>query len=371
MKIILLISAMQDGGAESVASTLVNAWAERGDSVTLVATFSGRGKCNFAISEKVSFVYLADRVKSRGGRFLSVFSRLRALRSLIREIDADVLVSFLANVNISSIVASRGLGVPIIVCEHTNPLADRRALHWRLLCRWIYPRANLLTLLTHGVVEPFRRLVPGIKHIAVMPNPVPEGLFSERRGKPTMPDRKRLISLGRLHPCKQFELLIGAFASIADEFEDWDLWIWGEGQERAKLEAQIRQSQLGGRIFLPGRTLTPWREMAAAQAFALSSSHEGLPMAMMECMAIGLPIVAFDCPSGPRELTRNGQDGLLVPPGDARALATALRRLLSDEKLRQELGQRAAISVRERYSLGTILRMWDELFVQVGACARQ
>ena len=127
MNIVLFISAMQDGGAESVAATLVNAWVDRGDTVTLVATYSGRSTCNYPVSDRVKFVYLADLVK-RGGRGpLAFVERMRALRALMRDSKADVIVSFLTNVNVATILASRGLGIPIIVSEHTNPLADRRS----------------------------------------------------------------------------------------------------------------------------------------------------------------------------------------------------------------------------------------------------
>ncbi|MFM0057670.1 glycosyltransferase family 4 protein [Paraburkholderia phytofirmans] len=368
MNIVLFISAMQDGGAESVAATLVNAWVERGDSVTLVATYSGRGACNYPVSPAVKFVYLADLVTRRGRGPLNFIQRMRALRALMRESRADVIVSFLTNVNVATILASRGLGIPIIVSEHTNPLADNRSLLWRLLCRFVYPKANLLTLLTDDVVAPFRKVVPGMKDIAVMPNPLPDGLFLQQRQPAAA--RKRVISLGRLNRTKQFDLLIRAFALLADEWPDWDLWIWGEGPERAALEAQIGQLRMGERIFLPGRTLTPWSELAKGQVFAMSSSHEGLPMALMEGMAIGLPVVSFDCPSGPRQLTRNGEDGLLIPPGDANSMAAALRRLISDDPLRAELGRKAAMSVRERYSLKAVLQIWDQLFERVGARAK-
>ncbi|WP_027799336.1 glycosyltransferase family 4 protein [Paraburkholderia dilworthii] len=369
MNIVLFISAMQDGGAESVAATLVNAWVERGDSVTLVATYSGRSVCNYPVSPSVNFVYLADLVTRRGRAPLAYIERMRALRALMRESKADVIVSFLTNVNVATILASRGLGIPVIVSEHTNPLADRRSLLWRLLCRFVYPKANLLTLLTDDVVAPFRRFVPGMKDIAVMPNPLPDGLFVQQRQEAAT--RKRVISLGRLNRTKQFDLLIRAFSLLADECPDWDLWIWGEGPERAALEAQVEQLHMKERIFLPGRTLSPWSELAKGHVFAMSSSHEGLPMALMESMAIGLPVVSFDCPSGPRQLTRNGEDGLLIPPGDAKSMAAALRRLISDDLLRAELGRKAAISVRQRYSLTAVLQIWDEMFERVGARAKR
>jgi glycosyltransferase involved in cell wall biosynthesis len=201
-----------------------------------------------------------------------------------------------------------------------------------------------------------------------MPNPLPDGLFLQQLQQPTA--RKRVITLGRLNKTKQFDLLIRAFSLLAAEFPDWDLWIWGEGPERAALEAQVGQLHMDERIFLPGRTVTPWNELAKGQVFAMSSSHEGLPMALMEGMALGLPVVSFDCPSGPRELTRNGEDGLLIPPGDANSMAAALRRLISDDPLRAELGRKAAISVRERYSLKAVLQIWDGLFDRVGARAK-
>ena len=367
MKIFLLVSAMQDGGAERVAATLVNAWADRGDTVTLVATFSGRGTCNYPLSAKVNLVYLADLANKKGNRVQTYFSRVMALRGLIRESKPDVLVSFLTNVNNLTVVASRGLGIPVILSEQTNPLADDRTELMRLACRFLYPYANAVTLLTAGVVTQFKQMMPRIRNLFVLPNPLPAELLTQARPAPDPSGRKRLIALGRLHTVKQFDLLMTAFSTLASRFPDWDLWIWGEGPERASLEARVVELGLGERIFLPGRTQTPWVEMARAHAFVLSSRLEGLPMAMMEAMALGLPCVSFDCPSGPHELTQGGQDGLLVPPGDAGTLAEALSRLLGDESLREELGKRAALSIRKRYSQQKVMRLWDDLFARVGA----
>jgi glycosyltransferase involved in cell wall biosynthesis len=154
------------------------------------------------------------------------------------------------------------------------------------------------------------------------------------------------------------------FAALADEFPDWDLCIWGDGPQRDALEALVADRRLGDRVTLAGSTQRIWAEMANAHAFALTSRFEGLPMAMMEAMAIGLPCVAFDCPSGPRELTRDGEDGVLVPPGDTSGFIEALRKVMSDAQLRESLGARAAASVRARYSIAHVLARWDQLFAQ-------
>src|SRR4051794_40395632 len=107
-RIVLLVSNMNMGGAERVAATLCNAWTERGDRVTLIATFSGRGECYYEISPSVRLVFLSNIVKGRGTSPIGYIRRLWALRQLIKGSRPDVVVSFLSNVNIAAIAATRG-----------------------------------------------------------------------------------------------------------------------------------------------------------------------------------------------------------------------------------------------------------------------
>ncbi|MDR5799762.1 glycosyltransferase family 4 protein [Caballeronia sp. LZ001] len=366
MNIMLLVSSMGSGGAERVAATLVNAWSERGDKVTLVATYSRKRACFYALSDKVRFIQLADRIPPTRNKFFGYMQRHRALRKLIRETDPDVVISFLTNVNVASILACAGLRVPVIACEHNDPSVDGRTPFWKFATRLAYPHARAVTVLTDNVVAPFNAMVPGIKHTAVMPNPLPDELFHQPAPTTSPDERMRLVSLGRLHPQKNYGLLIDSFAAIAHEFPQWDVWIWGEGAERMTLQSRIQQRGMSGRIFMPGVTDKPWTEVLRSQAFVMSSRFEGFGLALAESMALGVPAVAVDCPSGPRDITRDGEDALLVPPGDPIALAHALRRMLADEGLRKALSVKGAQSVRARYAVSTILRAWDELFARVG-----
>lgn len=367
MKILLLVSSMHAGGAERVAATLVNAWTDRGDTVTLVPTYSSKGTCFYPVSEAVDLIWLADRAGTRNGGPLAAWTRLRALRKLIIEQDPDVVVSFLTNVNVAAILATKVLGklkAPLIVCERTNPVVETTTGRvWRHARRWLYPRADMVTVQADDTVGPFAQQVPGIRQLKVIPNPLPpELLDAPLVDTQAAAPRKRLLAMGRLVPAKQFDLLIDAFADLAGEFPDWDLWIWGEGPDRDGLQDRVNAAGLSDRIQMPGRTDAPWDALSEGHAFVLSSAVEGFPNVLLESMALGLPCVAFDCPSGPREMTRDGQDALLVPAGDRAKLTDALRRLLSDSALRQSLGARAAQSVRDRYALPAVLEKWDHLF---------
>jgi glycosyltransferase involved in cell wall biosynthesis len=144
------------------------------------------------------------------------------------------------------------------------------------------------------------------------------------------------------------------------------LTIAGEGELRPQLAQQIAALGLGDRVSLSGTYSNPREILKDADLFILSSAFEGFPNTLAEAMAHGVPVISFDCRSGPSEIIRNGVDGLLVPPCDVPALAAAMEKLMSNEALRLSMGKRA-VEVSERFSVDKILRAWDDLFEQLGA----
>jgi GalNAc-alpha-(1->4)-GalNAc-alpha-(1->3)-diNAcBac-PP-undecaprenol alpha-1,4-N-acetyl-D-galactosaminyltransferase len=366
MKIILLTSSLTAGGAERVATTLCNAWATRGDQVTLIPTFSGGGHQPFyRISDAVELIYLADVVGIKKNSVGSYAQRLFALRRLIVERRPDVIISFLENVNVAAILASPFLRIPLIICERNDPSSEPRSKFWEFACRLTYRYADMLTVQTEAVARKVMQIYPRLKQVRSIPNPLPGGIAAIAKSG-LYGRRKTLLSLGRLVAQKQINIIINAFAEIAPHFEEWDLQIYGEGPLKIEIEEQIYNLGLQGRVFLKGLTTEPWQIMADADVFVMASKYEGFPNALLEAMSVGLPCVVFDCPSGPREITSNGKYAMLVKLDDQNGLIAALEKIMSDESFGVELGNQARASILLRYSLSAVLDRWDQLFREVG-----
>jgi GalNAc-alpha-(1->4)-GalNAc-alpha-(1->3)-diNAcBac-PP-undecaprenol alpha-1,4-N-acetyl-D-galactosaminyltransferase len=365
VNIIFLVSSLGPGGAERVATTLCNAWAKRGDAVTLVTTFSGASDQFYTLHNNVELFHLSGLLSGQRRRDKNYINRLQALRQLVRRINPQVVVSFLPNVNIAALTATAFSGIPCIVCERSDPAEQPIGWMWRLACGLFYRYADLVCVQTQAVAVSIHQVYGGLKKVVVVPNPLPEDLLlcqpKERNN-----GRKILLSMGRLSDEKQVNLIINSFAKLAPHHPDWDLHLYGRGPQCSALQTQIEQLDLQDRAYLRGATTAPWRVMAEADAFVMASLYEGFPNSMMEAMGMGLPCVSTDCPSGPREISRDGKDALLVSPEYPAGLSDALGRLMSDASLRKDLGLQARKSVIERYALPVVLKQWDDLFYSLG-----
>jgi len=366
MRLTLVIASLGRGGAERTASVLASAWAEKGIHVTLI-TYLRDDVPAYPLHAGV----VLRQLHLRGGAARHFFHGLvrnlkvvRALRRAIRESAPDLIVSFMDIPNVLTLLAARGINAPVVVTEHTHPAYYDIGWMWQILRRLVYDRADALVCMTTPVLSWFQQRfkIRGF----IIPNSVdPPPSHVDKLLKRDM-TKSFVIAMGRLSWEKGFDLLLDAFSRIAVRHPNWSLRILGEGPLRQSLEEQVQNLNLNGRVELTGALEDPFPVLQAADIFVFSSRFEGFGNALCEAMACGLPVISFSCPSGPPEIIRDGIDGLLVPPENTSALATAMDRLMCSAHERILLAARAP-EVVSRFSRQRIMGLWDQLFAEVMA----
>jgi len=377
LRIFLVIWSLGPGGAERVLSTLANEWSEH-ESVILF-TIDHQTPDHYPTSDAIERLRYRSRTGTkvtsgvgpatktlprplppliRSAAGLAKETRLFSqLRSELRRVRPDVVVSFMDRTNNQVLLASRGLGFPVVVSDRVDPRFHRISRKARLLRRILYPRADAVVVQTESVRSWYEAFVDPNK-VWVIPNPV-QPCSEDRQARERM-----VMGLGRLDRQKGFDVLVEAFSQVSSVFPDWNLTIVGEGPERPMIEALARQLGIEDRVSLPGVVDNPEAYLSRAGVFVLPSRYEGFPNALLEAMACGVPSIATDCPSGPAEIIQPGVNGLLVPSDDADVLAAELVRLLGDGELRRNLGESARV-VSSRFAPEQSFDLWEEVFASL------
>jgi glycosyltransferase involved in cell wall biosynthesis len=301
-----------------------------------------------------ALVFPADFLLRRGCTLWTDLLLLRALWG-IRE---GVVMGTRPGLNLLALTLRRP-GIRVVGQEHMN-LETHTAQRQAEIARR-YPRLDALTVLTGPDRETYQRVLAGRPALHQIPNAAPALAATA-----STLERPIVLAAGRLTRQKGFDMLIPAFAQVVERHPEWTLRICGGGPQRHALARQVVELGLSHNVFLPGAVDHLEQQMSQASIFALSSRFEGLPMVMVEAMSLGLPVVSFDCPTGPRDVIEDGRSGLLVPEGDVDALATALLALIDDPDRRRTLGAGAAQRAQD-YALEAIGPRWDALIEELSA----
>ena len=359
-RLTFVIHQISAGGAERVLTLLANELCKKGWSVTLLTFDSGSEPVFFELHSGVQHWPLS-LMREQGGWWKAIkvhFLRPWVLRRAIRKSRPDAVIAFLERMNILTLMATIGLKIPVIVSERNHP-AFNTSKFLSLSRQAVYKMSACLVLQTHDAGAFFSSSIPK----SVIPNPIlvpeyPAPVLKSEASSQT------LVAMGRLCSQKGFDFLLNAFAPLGNKFPDWVLEIWGEGAQRGNLECLRDELGLRERVRFPGLTKEHYKTMAEADIFVLSSRYEGFPNVLGEAMACGLPVVSFDCPSGPSEMIQDGVNGLLVPPENIQELSSSLERLMASVELRNSLGEQAR-KITESYSLDKIVQSWEELIGEV------
>ncbi|WP_090934039.1 glycosyltransferase family 4 protein [Nonomuraea jiangxiensis] len=370
----MLLHAYGIGGTSRTVVHQANAMAQAGHDVDIVSVVRRRSNPEFALDRRVRLSALVDQRegvapdslarkvwrRARGkivpyGEFAAAYFTERveaAVIDYVASLNDGILVTTCPALNLIS-ARRAGQGVFRVAQEHMSLAAYHPAVRDEIARH--YGRFDVVTVLTETSRKEYHALL-ACTPIVRIPNAVP--MTDSRYSQHTNP---LVIAAGRLVPEKGFDMLIDAFAATAEEFPEWRLRIFGTGASQDHLQQRIDRHGLNGRMCLMGGTDRIHDELARASIYALSSRVEGLPMAMIEAMGHGLALAAFNCPTGPKDVLTPGKNGLLVPPHDVGALADALRRLMSDRKLRIELGA-AALATARHYTPEVVMPLWEDLF---------
>ena len=405
MNITFLTASLGSGGAERVVSLLANRMSEMGHQVEIICLMYD--DVYYQTKPEVKLTVMPRVCPG------NLIKRLFWLRRYVQKSGTEVCVAFTEGVYCATICALLGTGIPVIASERLDP----HYMSWQrnLLKKIFLPHAAWLVVQTEHIKSYFKGKVA--KKTSIILNPVNEKVFEvndERlmvNGDGLAVKENTIISVARLFPQKRQEVLIGAFAKIAEKYPEWKLVIYGEGPERAKLEKLIaslndndddddnhlntkdiktqrvvngerlmvndeglmvndeglktkdERLKIKERILLPGRCETIIEELNKAKIFALSSDYEGLSNAMLEAVCVGLPIVSTRV-SGTDELIHEGINGYVVDCGDTDALAEALEKLMGDEKKIQQFSAESR-KMAEQFRLDHIVRDWLELMERV------
>ena len=358
-KLLFFIPRMGGGGAERVMATLANTLAERNYEIT-IATLIDR-ESFYPLNTKISVIAAGYKI-NRKNRVISMLDQLfkgiaslRYINRCINEQRPDVILSFLTHTNILSLIVHKfHRKIPIFVSERSDPSVRLGII--QTLCKMLYASADCIICQSNKVADFYA--VNGKAKTTVIANPIdtdsiPTNDIAVRK--------KIVVAVGRLFPEKNFSLLIDSFSDISSEFSDYNLEIYGEGPLREELQGKIDNYNLHDRIVLMGTRKKVMHYINDASLFVMSSDYEGFPNALLEAMASGLPVVSTDFYTGTASDLVGKENGLIVPTKDRRALAQAIRTILSNTDLQNSMSKENK-KMLETLRAENIIEEWENVF---------
>jgi glycosyltransferase involved in cell wall biosynthesis len=365
-KVAFVVGSLTLGGAERIVAQLAGYWAARSCEVTVISL--GQADADFYETDpQVRRVWLGLSGDSGGlaTALLANLKRVAALRTALSKLKPDVAIAFMTEANVLLGLAAVGLGIRTLGSERNYPPFANLPRSWRIARRFAYRLLDAVVAQTDAAAN-WILANTSARSAPVIPNAITLPLPRSEPAAPVTasPDARIVLCVGRLSEVKRLDRAIAAFAEAAERHPDWRLVILGDGPLRGELKDLAARLGVGDRVSFLGAVGNPGDWYAAADLFLMTSAHEGYPNALLEAMAHGRACVAVDCPVGPRELIRPGENGVLVPEGQS--LAQALERCMADPALRSRLGEAAAV-VLSANAIDLVAARWEAQFAKAPA----
>ncbi len=363
MKLLYITNAIDgSGGLERVLAVKTKVLAEDFGYEIHIITLNQKSKTNlfFPFSKKI----IQHNIEVAGNpvHYLSKYSA--GIKKVVSEVKPDTIL--VCDDGLKAFFLPRILGakIPIIYERHVSKLIEISENQSFIKSIFTKAKFYLMDVLAKDFTK-FIVLTEGnknewkSKNVQVIPNPLP--FFPDEKSTLT---NKKVIAVGKQSYQKGFDRLLNAWALLGEEFQDWQLHIYGKLDENLGLEKLAEQLKIKDQVFFHAPEKKIEEKYAESSIFVLSSRYEGFGMVLIEAMSFGIPCVSFDCNYGPSDIIRNNEDGFLVENGNEKELVEKLQLLMKNETLRQEMGEKARENV-QRFSPQNVVKQWDELFKKI------
>lgn len=352
MKILFTIRSLTGGGAERVVSVLSGLLADVGEDVHII-TYKTTDR-DYSISEKVRIHEMPQRKDSLVTKGMRIFD----MRKIIKDIQPDVIVPFVGTVLYVSWFAIIGMKIPFVLTIRNNPWTMPEKRMSRNFRDYLAKKSCAIMVQNEEQSEYFSDDLR--KKCFVVPNPI-SAKFIDNHKENYSRKISKLIAVGRLHEQKNYPLLLKAMADVTKIKPEITLDIFGEGNQKEYLESLIKEYRLSNNVFLCGRSQSIEKQLQAADVFMMTSDYEGMPNALMEAMAFGVPCISSDCKTGPRSLIKPFENGLLFQTNNVDDLKNKMEWAIANPEQMAECGKRARQCLLEEYSSEKALEKMQRL----------
>lgn len=345
-KITFILGSMAGGGAERVVSNLAKFYDSKHYKINIILLLNNRVDYQLPQSVKLTYISADDRCG-----LMKPFVWLKRIRKELKKSNPSIIVSFFAKINLLVLLSAFGMNAPIYISERNDPQRDGRGVIIKLLTFLLYPLSKGVIFQTNHAKSCFPKVIQN--KASVIPNPIDIDFDFSKNKKLN----KSVVAVGKLMEQKNHKLLIEAFGDVCDDFPEYKLYIYGEGELKNKLVKLINKKNLQNNVFLQGRTKNIFDAVYHADLFVLSSNYEGLSNALLESMMLETPVVSTNC-AGSNEIIIDGFNGSLAEVNDRLGLANAIKENLKNYEKSRAMAKNAKKSV-ENYSLNKVCISWD------------
>ncbi|PKP46267.1 MAG: hypothetical protein CVT94_15325 [Bacteroidetes bacterium HGW-Bacteroidetes-11] len=340
--ICFIIPSIGVGGAERVVSILANYMASIDYKVSIICLVKNIA---YPIDQRVQFIFPHFSIKRDLSTLIKV---IPYYRKAIREIKPDVILSFLEFYNEITMLSLLGIRKKIFLFDRNNPFLKEQTVVQTILRRFLYPKANGIVVQTKHAGE-FISKRKFNSNVLILPNPLSE---INKFWYPSS-ERKTIVCVGRIEKQKNQKYLIDIFFQLYND--GWVLQFVGDGSYRVELEEYVNLLRMNNQVIFSGISSDVQTLLSESTIFAFPSLWEGFPNALLEAMAVGVPCISNNCPTGPAELIKDGENGFLVEIGDIDGFKNKLFELMNNADLRHEFSKNCR-NIRNQFSVEDVTK---------------